>query len=104
MSDKLGNHNASKSDNFNGHETSFSETDNNYWAPGTVALVGDPIVNGTEEKRLSINNFNVKVFYFSRARIKKKPEFLFLHVGTNDATTNDSRKVVDDILLLNQKH
>ena len=32
--------------------------------------------------------------------IKKKPEFLILHIETNDATTNDSRKIVDDILLL----
>lgn len=64
-----------------------------------------------------MNNLNVKVSHFSGARIrgtarvraisqlnhpiiKKKPEFLMLHIGTYDDTTNDSRKIVDDILLL----
>ena len=54
---------------------------------------------------------NVKVFHFSGARIedlnhyivpiiKNKPDYLILHVGTNDATTNSSRKTVDDLLML----
>ena len=32
--------------------------------------------------------------------IKNKPDYLILHVGTNDATTNSSRKIVDDLLML----
>ena len=32
--------------------------------------------------------------------IKTKPDYLILHVGTNDATTNSSRKIVDSLLML----
>ena len=59
------NRNVSKSDNVNEHKTSFSKTDNNYWLPVTVALAGNPILNCIGEKRLSMNNCNIKVFHFS---------------------------------------
>ena len=52
LSDKSDNHNVSKSGNVNKRETSFSKTDNNYWPPGTVALVGDLIVNGFDKNRV----------------------------------------------------
>ena len=69
------------------------------------------MVNGIDEKRLSKKHGNVKVFHFSGARIedinqyiipiiKKQPDYLILHVGTNDATTNTSKKIVDDLLIL----
>ena len=69
------------------------------------------MVNGIDEKRLSQKYGNVKVFHFSGARIgdfnhyivpiiKNKLDYLILHVGTNDATTNASRKIVDDLLML----
>ena len=32
--------------------------------------------------------------------IAKRPDYLILHVGTNDATTNTSRKIIDDLLML----
>ena len=68
------------------------------------------MVNGIDEKRLQKHG-NVKVFYFSGARINdmnhhlmpiiaKQPDYLILHVGTNDATTNTSRKIIDDLLML----
>ena len=74
-------------------------------------IVGDSMVNGIDEKRLSKKHGNVKVFHFSGARIedtnqyiipiiKKQPDYLILHVGTNDATTNTSKKIVDDLLIL----
>ena len=58
-----------------------------------------------------MNNCNVKVLHFSGARIKdtsqfmqtvikKKPEFVILHIGPNYATTNDSKKILEDVLLL----
>ena len=58
-----------------------------------------------------MNNCNVKVFHFSGARIrdasqlmqtvfKKKPKFVILHIGPNYATTKDSRKIAEDVLLL----
>ena len=32
--------------------------------------------------------------------IVKRPDYLILHVGTNDATTSTSRKIIDDLLML----
>ena len=69
------------------------------------------MVNGIDEKRLSKKHGNVKVFHFSGARnedikqyitpiIKKQSDYLILHVRTNDATTNTSKKIVDDLLIL----
>ena len=68
------------------------------------------MVNGIDEKRLSQKYGNVKVFHFSDARIedlshyivpiiKNKPDYLILHVGTNDATTNSPRKILEDLLI-----
>ena len=74
------------------------------WPSGTCAIVGDSMVNGIDEKRLSQKYGNVKVFHFPGARIenlnhyivpviKNKPDY------ANDATTNSSRKMVDDLLM-----
>ena len=81
------------------------------WPSRTCEIAGDSMINGIDEKRLSQKFGNVKVFYFLDARIedlnhyivpiiKNKPDYLILHVGTNHATTNSSRKVVDDLLML----
>ena len=40
-SDNPDNRKIPKSDNDNEHETNFSKTDNNYWPPSTVNIVGD---------------------------------------------------------------
>ena len=77
---------------------------------GTCAIVGDSMVNGFNKKK-SQKHCNVKVFYLSGARINdmnhhlmpviaKRPNYLILHVGTNDATTNTSRKIIDGLLML----
>ena len=81
-----------------------------YWPSGTCTIVGDSMVNGINEKRLQKHG-NVKVFYFSGARINdmnhhlmpiiaKQPDYLILHVGTNGATNNTFRKIIDDLLML----
>ena len=81
------------------------------WPSETCAIVGDSVINGIDEKRLSQKFGNVKVFHFSGARIedlnhyivpiiKIKPDYLILHVGTNDATANSSRKIVNDLLTI----
>ena len=81
-----------------------------HWPSGTCAIVGDSMVNDIDEKKLQKHG-NVKVFYFSGARINdmnhhlmpviaKQPDYLILHVRTNDATTNTSRKIIDDLLML----
>ena len=88
------------------------ETNNNsLWPSGTYVIVGGSMVNSIDEKRFSKKHGNVKVFHFSGARIqdinqyiipiiKKQPDYLILHVGTNDAKTNTSKKIVDDLLIL----
>ena len=59
------------------------------WPSGTCAIVGDSMINGIDEKRLSQKFGNVKVFHFSGARIedlnhyivpiiKNKPDYLIL--------------------------
>ena len=96
-----------KKENINKAEETNKEF---HWPSGTCAVVGDSMVNGIDEKRLQKHG-NVKVFYFSGARINdmnhhlmpiiaKQPDYLILHVGTNNATTNTSRKIIDDLLML----
>ena len=88
-----------KKENINEAEETNKEF---HWPSGTCAIVGDSMVNGIDEKRLQKHG-NVKVFYFSGARINdtnhhlmpiiaKRPDYLILHIGTNDATTSTSRK------------
>ena len=61
------------------------------------------MINGIDEKKLQ-KHAKVKVFYFSGARINdmnhrlipiiaKRRDYLILHVGINDTTTNTSRKI-----------
>ena len=89
-----------------------NETNNkSFWPSGTYVIVDDSMVNGIDEKRLSKKHGNVKVFHFSGARIEeinqyiipiimKQQDYLILHVGINDTTTNTSKKIVDDSLIL----
>ena len=73
---------------------------------GTCAINGDSMVNGIDRKKLQKHD-NVKVFYFSGERINmnhhlmpiiaKQPDYLILHIGTNNVTTNTSRKIIDII-------
>ena len=69
------------------------------------------MVNGIDEKQLSKKHGNVKVFHLSGATIedinqhiipiiKKQPDYLILHVGANDATTNTSKQIVCEMLIL----
>ena len=78
-----------KKENINEAEETNKEF---HWPSGTCAIVGDSMVNGIDEKRLQKHG-NVKVFYFSGARINdmnhhlmpiitKRPDYLILHVGT----------------------
>ena len=47
------------------------ERDNQFcWPSGTCAMVGDSMVNGIDERRLSPKYGNVKVFHFSGAKIE----------------------------------
>ena len=74
------------------------------WPDNTILIAGDSILNNIEEKRLS-RKFNVKVRPFPGADIrdmydflepllKKRPTYIFLHIGSNDSINRSP----DDIL------
>ena len=104
-------YNKEKSDKANNDETpgNFKHA----WLTGTCLIVGDSILTGIDEKRLSRNNQVVKVRDFRGATIddlkhhlvpllKKKPEHIILHIGTNDAVSKTSRQILDELLQLKQ--
>ena len=88
------------------------ETNNQFpWASATCAIARDSMVNGIDEEWLWQGHGNFKVFHFSGARIsdinqyiipiiKKQPDYLILDVETDDASTSTSKKIADDILML----
>ena len=80
------------------------------WPAGTCVIVGDSIITGIDEKRLG-KNCLVKVHDFRGATLvdinhhiipilKKKPDVIILHVGTNDSVSRTSRQILDDLLQL----
>ena len=88
------------------------ETNNkSLWPSGTCVIVGDSMINSIDEKGLSKKYGNNKVVHFPGAKIedinqyiiiiiKKQPDYLFPHIGTNHATTNTSKKIVNNLLIL----
>ena len=80
------------------------------WPRNTILIASDSICNQIDEKRLS-KKYNVKVRAFSGASINdmywylhpllvKVPDYVLLHVGTNDCTTNTADKILNDLLKL----
>ena len=58
------------------HLNETAETDKEFHRPsGTCAIVGDSMINGIDEKKLQRHG-NVKVFYFSDARINDMNDHL----------------------------
>ena len=73
--------------------------------------MGDSIISGIDQQRLSITGRIVKVRSFPGATIndmydviktllKKPPDNVILHVGTNDAPNSTSRAILDNMLSL----
>ena len=91
------------------NEASPKETKHT-WPAGTCVIVGDSIITGIDENRLSKNRL-VKVHDFRGATLadinhhiipilKKKAEVIILHVGTNDSVSRTFREILDDLLQL----
>ena len=91
------------------NEASPKETKHT-WPAGTCVIMGDSIITGIDEKRLSKNRL-VKVHDFRGATLadinhhiipilKKKSGVIILHVGTNDSVSRTSREILDDLLQL----
>ena len=86
---------------------SYVEQESHAWKKGTVLILGDSMLHGIDEKKLSKNGL-VKVRCFPGSTINemknfymqpllcKKPSKVILHVGTNDAAFKES--TADSIL------
>ena len=79
---------------------------------GTCPIVGDSMLAGIDENRLTTGKHKVKVRYFLGARtddmyaymkplLRKLPDYIILHIGTNDALNYTSREIFDKIFKLN---
>ena len=94
----------------NSDDNKFNRFTNNIkvWPENTVLITGSSIINGIEENRLSKTR-NVKVRSFSGAYVddmydyllpllKKKPSYIFLHIGSNDAPHKTGKDIFNEIL------
>ena len=82
----------------NNNECDKNQNSNNEeWPKGTIAIIGDSIINGIMEEKLCGKGRNVKVRHFPGSTVddmnhhivpvlRKKPSHLIIHVGTNDAS------------------
>ena len=81
------------------------------WRTNTTLIVGDSIISGIDQQRLSVKVGIVKVRSFLGATIsdmydyikpllKKAPYIVTLSVGTNDAPNSTSRAILDNMLSL----
>ena len=84
------------------------------WPTGTVAIVGDSIMLGIREELLKTDKHSVKVRFFRGGTIedmednikpilKREPDYIILHVGTNNATNSTARDILDKLLQLKSK-
>ena len=85
--------------------------DKSKWHKNTALIVGDSMISGIDQQRLSIKGRIVKVRSFPGATmndmydyikplLKKAPDNVILHVGTNDAPNSTSRAILDNMLSL----
>ena len=84
---------------------SVYDNESTLWPVNTILIAGDSMTNGTDEKRLSKKNSNVKVRYFNGALVEdmfynlvllmgKKPSAVTLHVGTNNTVSDRSKLIM----------
>ena len=77
------------------------------WPADTILITGDSILNNIEESRLK-KKFNVKIRAFSGANVRdmydylapllrKKPDHIIIHTGSNDAPDKNSDEILEEI-------
>ena len=79
------------------------------WKNGTCVIVGDSIIIGLNEKRMG-DKFKVRGFsgakihmhHYLHPLLEKKPTFMILMVGTNDATHINAVPIIAEILKLKE--
>ena len=81
------------------------------WPRKTVLVASDSMMSQLDEQRLSREGYNVKVrsfkgstisdmYFYLYPLLQKEPDYLILHVGTNNCVYHSSGKVFDDLLAL----
>ena len=82
------------------------------WPRNTILITGSSILNGLDEHRMkNVKDHVIKVRPFSGARVndmfsyitpllKKRPTYIFLHIGSNDSINKSSDQILDEILKL----
>ena len=94
----------------NDDDSSDSTVSSHKWPKRTVLIVGDSIISGVDERRISHRN-NTKVRVFPGATVDdmfdyikplllKAPDTIIVHVGTNNCVNETSRSILDKILRL----
>ena len=80
------------------------------WPENTILITGSSILCGLDEHRMN-NKFNVKVRPHPGANIRdmydhiaphlrKRPAYIFLHIGSNDAPCKSSNLILDEMMTL----
>ena len=78
---------------------------------GTCLIVGESMLAGIDKNRLKTRKHKVKVRYFPgsciddlydymKPLLRKLPDYIILHIGTNDALDNTLRETLDKVLKL----
>ena len=84
-----------------------SISDSEVWKKGTVLIVGDSVVSGLRESKMSFRR-NIKIRFFPGARIqdmyyylvpllRKRPDKIILHVGTNDVPHMKADEMLEEL-------
>ena len=84
-----------------------SISDSEVWKKGTVLIVGDSVVSGLRESKMSFRR-NIKVhffpgvtiqdmYYYLVALLRKGPDEIILHVCTNDAPHMKADKILEEL-------
>ena len=95
----------------NQNQSECKVEDKSKWRKNTALIVGDSMISGIDQQGLSVKGRIVKVRSFPGATIndmydyirpllKKAPNNVILHVGTNDTPNNTSRAILDNLLSL----
>ena len=95
----------------NQNQSECKVEDKSKWRKNTTLIVGDSMISGIDQQRLLVKGRIVKVGSFPGATIndmydyirpllKKAPDNVILHVGTNDTPNNTSRAILDNLLSL----
>ena len=95
----------------NQNQAECTVEDESKWRKNTTLIVGNSMISGIDQQLLSVKWRIIKVRSFPGSTIndkydyiklllKKNPDSVILHVGTNDAPNSTSRTILDNMLSL----